>query len=130
LSALSLWVGAKAGIFQILVATLTLLPGPLAYGLYRGLISTQKPLNNSTRIKRSLRVFGHFVIAFLIVSAIHTYRNSCWSDDDSCYYDDDDQKPESPAEANKNWMRMTILVFGGMIVASRHHKAQSYLSSA
>jgi len=115
--ALSLWVATKSGLWQIIVAGLTLLPGPIAYAVYGVILDAQKERPIPTRAKRLLRVAGHVLIALFAVFFLHAAADRCPVDDDG-YCADENWKPPSASHTAANDMRVAILIFGGMLFAS------------
>lgn len=116
MTALSLWVATKSGLWQIIVAGLTLLPGPLAYGVYKTVLATQ-PLEPLPRFKRIVRVGCHILAALFVLLLLHGAGTRCPVDEDSGYCTDEDWKPPSAAHTRANDMRLAILIFGGMLYA-------------
>ena len=112
----ALIIAAKAAALKILIAVFTLLPAPLAYAFYKGTLSTlpaKRPLNWNIYCRLAI----HIVIAFIIIATIvYALGQECPHDEDGTCYDDDWKQPTAKANLI-NFIRLSILCFGGMLWA-------------
>ena len=112
------------------MAGLTLLPGLIAYGAYGAVIVWQPPLSSLPRPKRYWRLFGH-ILAGLFVAFIIAYGfGQSRPQDDGGFCLDDDWKRPTAAHTLAAFMRLVILILGGMAAASnKRNKDRKWLGS-
>jgi hypothetical protein len=119
------WMALKTGAVKILIAGLTLLPGLLAYVIYGVFIADKLPLTKLAPVPRYWRIFcevaGGLLAAFIIA---YGFGQSCPQDDDG-YCLDDDWKAPGPAALLASFMRLSLLILGGMAFAYSTHKRKN-----
>lgn len=117
MSALGLLVIFKTAAFQIFEAAITLAPGPVAFAFYRSAIRDYAPLSQLTARQRYWRIAYQIFWGVLIAAVIaYGFGGSCSRDEDGACNDPDWVKPSS-AHLMTSFVRLCILILGGMLFA-------------
>lgn len=102
---------------QLVSATLTLLPGPIAYFVYGFYLKQQPPLSSFGRWRRywrlSVQITGGLLAAFIIA---YGFGQTC-AQDDAGYCLDSDWSAPTSAEMLKNFVRLSLLIVGALAFA-------------